>query len=116
MNCKNIIAEKIFAPEKLNKKRIKHGKQELFDYHILNVLIPNYKHEYQEKREPLFHLRLHFCRGHFKHYTTEHPLFGKLTGMYWWQPHVRGKAQGFVEKDYNIKVPSVIKEEIKILN
>jgi hypothetical protein len=49
---------------------------------------------------------LHICRGHFKNFDDK-PLFGKLTGTYWWQPHVRGTAEaGIVEKDYRIKLGS----------
>ena len=45
--------------------------------------------------------RIHLCRGHFKRYTTDKPLFGKLTGLYWWQPHARGdKSLGVIEKNY----------------
>lgn len=104
LNCKNIQTEKITAPETLNKKRRKNGKQEIFDYHVLNVVVPsNNKRGYQEKSTPLSHNRVHLCRGHFKEYTTEHPLFGKYTGLYWWQPSVRGQNKdGIVMKDYNI--------------
>lgn len=104
LNCKNISTEKIYAPLALNKKRRKNGKQEIFDYHVLNVVVPsNNKRGYQEKSTPLSHNRVHLCRGHFKEYTTEHPLFGKYTGLYWWQPSVRGQNKdGIVMKDYNI--------------
>lgn len=104
LNCKNIVVEKIHAHKKLNKKRRLAGKQEIFDYHVLNVVTPSAKREYQEKHKPLSHNRVHLCRGHFKEYTKEHPLFGKLTGIYWWQPHARGQNKnGIVIKDYNIK-------------
>ena len=104
LNCKNITTETIKAPEALNKKRRKNGKQEIFDYHVLNVTVPSRKGEYREKTEPLSHVRVHLCRGHFKEYTEEHPLFGRLTGLYWWQPHVRGQNKdGIVIKDYKIK-------------
>jgi hypothetical protein len=105
LNCKNIQTEKIKAPEALNKKRRKNGKQEIFDYHVLNVVVPsNNKRGYQEKSIPLSHNRVHLCRGHFKEYTTEHPLFGKYTGLWWWQPSVRGQNKdGIVIKDYSIK-------------
>lgn len=107
LNCKNIVTEKIPAPERLNKKRRESRKQELFDYHVLNVVIPSKKREYHESTEPLSHNRVHLCRGHFKEYTAEHPLFGRLTGLYWWQPHVRGQNKyGIVMKDYKIKVNS----------
>lgn len=101
INCKNIQTEKIKAPEALNKKRRKTGKQEIFDYHVLNVVVPSKRQEYHKSTESLFHNRLHLCRGHFKEYTKEHPLFGRLTGLYWWQPHVRGQNKdGIVMKDY----------------
>jgi len=103
LNCKNIMTEKIEAPGALNKKRRGSGKQELFDYYVLNVTVPSNKQGYREKVEPLSHNRLHLCRGHFKKYTTEHPLFGKFTGLYWWQPHVRGQKIGIVLKDYIIR-------------
>ena len=105
LNCKNITTEKIPAPEALNKKRRKSGKQELFDYHVLNVVVPSEKRDYQEATTPLSHNRVHLCRGHFKEYTAEHPLFGHYTGLYWWQPHVRGQNKdGVVIKDYNVKL------------
>lgn len=103
LSCKNIITEKILAPEALNKKRRKAGKQELFDYHVLNVVLPSKKRGYQEATEPLSHNRVHLCRGHFKEYTAEHPLFGHYIGLYWWQPYVRGQnKKGIVMKDYSI--------------
>jgi hypothetical protein len=103
LTCKNIQTETIPAPEALNKKRRKAGKQELFDYHVLNVVVPSKKRGYHETTEPLSHNRVHLCRGHFKEYTAEHPLFGHYTGLYWWQPHVRGQNKdGMVMKDYNV--------------
>jgi hypothetical protein len=105
LNCKNIQTEKIQPPAKLNKKRIRSGKQSIFDYHILNLVLPsNKKRGYQEQQVPLSHNRVHLCRGHFKEYTKEHPLFGRHTGLYWWEPSVRGQNRdGVVMKDYNIK-------------
>lgn len=105
LNCKNIQTEKISAPGALNKKRRKNGKVPIFDYHVLNVVLPGKKRGYHESTEPLSHNRVHLCRGHFKEYTDEHPLFGKFTGLYWWQPHVRGQNhEGVVMKDYAVKV------------
>ncbi|OQB05034.1 MAG: hypothetical protein BWY21_02064 [Parcubacteria group bacterium ADurb.Bin216] len=108
LNCKNITTEIIQPPEKLNIKRRKKGKQELFSYHVLNVTLPPQKQGYREKTDPNYHVRVHLCRGHFKEYTPEHPLFGKLTGLYWWQPHVRGQDHsGIVMKDYEVKQRAV---------
>jgi len=108
LTCKNITTETILPPEKLNIKRRKNGKQELFSYHVLNVTLPSQKQGYREKTDPNYHVRVHLCRGHFKEYTNEHPLFGSLTGRYWWQPHVRGQNHnGVVMKDYEVKQRAV---------
>lgn len=104
INCKNIQAKPINPPIKLNKKRTKNSLTELFKYHILEIKPKNDTSKGQ-KTSNYFKTsnRIHFCRGHFKEYTKENPLFGKLTGLYWWQPHVRGnKRKGIVMKDYKI--------------
>lgn len=50
---------------------------------------------------------LHICRGHFKTYTEEAPLFGEHTGTYWWPMHTRGSAEnGEVKKDYRVNEPN----------
>ncbi|MFF0870171.1 hypothetical protein ACFYUV_51070 [Nonomuraea sp. NPDC003560] len=44
---------------------------------------------------------LHICRGPFKTYRPEAPLFGKLSGQYWWKEHPRGKAEhGEIHSSY----------------
>ena len=102
LGCKNIETEKIFPPETLNKKRLKHHKQPLFSYHTL-VLKPVGKKQESIPRH-LWENRIHLCRGHFKTYTMENPLFGKITGRFWWQPAVRGRNRdGIVMKDYEVK-------------
>jgi hypothetical protein len=50
----------------------------------------------------------HMCRGHFKTFTDEAPLFGRITGTYWWNAQVRGKKnRGEVHKDYLIEPEEV---------
>lgn len=48
---------------------------------------------------------LHECRGHFKEYTGERPLFGKVSGKFFWHPHLRGRAEnGIILHDkYEVK-------------
>jgi hypothetical protein len=56
----------------------------------------------RRRRRGLVHA-LHICRGHFKTFTEDAPLFGKRVGTYWWASQVRGKAEeGVVEKDYRV--------------
>lgn len=46
---------------------------------------------------------LHIARGHFAHYSAEHPLFGKYVGTVYRPMHVRGRAKnGIVTKDYRV--------------
>lgn len=105
LNCKNIETVEVKPPEKLNKKRRKNGKQEIFVYKTLRLSLPATKKEHSKNSENLEEAnRIHLCRGHFKIYTEINPLFGKYTGIYWWQPHIRGsKSEGIIEKDYHIK-------------
>jgi hypothetical protein len=104
LSCKNIGTEKHYPPEALNKKRLKHHKQPLFTYHTL-LLKPVGKKQESIPRH-LWNNRIHFCRGHFKTYTEKNPLFGRITGRFWWQPAVRGRSrEGVVMKDYKLDPP-----------
>lgn len=103
LNCKNITTVDNPPPEKLNKKRAKKGKCPLFTYKTL-VIKPTGKKQSSQEAQGLWENRVHLCRGHFKTYTEENPLFGKFTGRYWWQPSVRGnKSKGVVMKDYRVE-------------
>ena len=109
LNCKNIETVTNLPPTKLNKKRRKKGRQEIFEYKTLRLVLPGEKNGrkdpdgYSAGVDPSGTVPVHLCRGHFKQYTKEAPLFGKYTGLYWWQPHVRGsKERGVVVKDYSV--------------
>ena len=101
MNCKNVIQEKIETSPRLQKKRARSNKRPLFDYYVLKV---RQSFSGGSEKKDLWSNRIHLCRGHFKNYTDENPLFGKYTGLYWWQPHARGqKKKGVVVKDYDMQ-------------
>lgn len=106
LTCKNITTETIHIDEKLNRKRIKNGKLPLFEYKVLNLLLPGVKSGtgLTSSKELGATQRVHLCRGHFKEYTKERPLFGKYTGRYWWQSAVRGKGAGCIVKDYHVDI------------
>jgi hypothetical protein len=106
LHCKNIVNEKVLPSEKLNKKRQKSGKLPFYTYHVLKVTLPG---TVGGKREVALgtgiHQRLNFCMGHYKHYTAEKPLFGKLTGLWWWNDFARGsKELGIVEKEHHVTI------------
>ena len=109
LNCQNVVTKDVVPPEKLNRKRIRNGKLPLYTYKILEVVKgkPKSKNagsvtwDYQSPASVRFHL----CRGHFKTFTPDKPLFGKYSGTFWWNPQSRGnKELGEIEKDYDVKV------------
>lgn len=101
LGCKNISSKKVCPSSALNKKRAKKNKQPLYSYKTLVVNLDISKQE-QKNSSIKNATRLHLCMGHFKTFK-EKPLFGKITGRYWWQPYVRGdKKKGVVMKDYKI--------------
>lgn len=106
LNCKNVITKDNYPDVKLNNSRKKRNKQPLFSYKTLHLNIPiNIKKENNKLSNIISqdHNRIHFCRGHFKSYTNDAPLFGKIVGLWWWQSHVRGQNKdGIVMKDYKI--------------
>lgn len=102
LDCKNIGTIDILPPEKLNKKRVKKGNCPFFIYKTL-VIKSIGKKQAQNEAQGLWENRVHLCRGHFKTYTKDAPLFGKYIGRYWWQPSVKGnKKKGVVIKDYKL--------------
>ena len=96
------------APAKLNKKRQKQGKPLLNEYKTLKLILPKKSkskgveaNDANGQRET----RLHMCSGHFRLYTSEAPLFGKITGRFWIPAHMRGnKDLGEIKKSYNVKI------------
>lgn len=103
LHCKNISYIENAPDDRLNKKRIKRGKTPLFTYHTL-IITPFNSQTKSQHNKNIWANRVHLCRGHFKRFTSDKPLFGKYTGMYWWQPMVRGKNhKGVVVKDYFVK-------------
>jgi hypothetical protein len=105
LNCRNIELSPNYPPVKLNKARKKKNKEPLLKYYTLDIVKPTIKSTSGKVSQgTIDRKRFHFCRGHFKEYTKDKPLFGKYTGLYWWEPHVRGdKKKGVVIKDYNVK-------------
>lgn len=102
LNCKNIGVETIEPPKSMNRKRARRGELPLLSYNVLKI--KKLGSEGNGKYGPGDGLsRVHLCRGHFKYFTEDKPLFGKYTGMYWWQPQVRGnRSKGIVKKRYEL--------------
>jgi len=100
LHTKNIVTTVIHPPAKVQAKRRKHHKLPLFSWHELSMESKAVtKNLISQSTGQL--LPVHWVKGHFKEYTPEKPLFGHLTGRYWWQPHLAGRdLDRFVEKTY----------------
>ena len=105
INCANIEYVVNKPDEKLQRKRAKKNKLPLKDYYTLVIKRKRQYHAYDKVQgQGANDTRLHMCRGHFKTYTPERPLFGRYTGTYWWQEQMRGNAAlGEIEKDYAVE-------------
>jgi len=109
MHCKNVDIVDNDPPPKLSRRHLrKHGRP-LTTFKTLNIdPMRQVLDRDGRARETGLRSAVHICRGHFKTFSPDAPLFGKLTGTYWWADHVRGDAAvGAVEKDYRINVTSV---------
>jgi hypothetical protein len=89
--------ELVRAPEKLNRKRLGKGAPPISDYHVIRLArreratpLPVDLVDSEKRRSP----RLHFARGHWRHYET-HKTWIK------WQ--LRGDPDlGFINKHYRL--------------
>lgn len=103
LHCKNVKISDVIPEEKLNILHEQKYGHPLMKYKILNITparkIGTTDHHIPEKRS---NQALHICRGHFKLFE-ERPLFGKYSGLYWWESQIRGnKKRGIILKDYEI--------------
>jgi hypothetical protein len=107
LHCKNVTTEiKTPKPKKSKLHLRKHG-QPLLKYKVLEIepMKRVLNMEGEMKSQGMVRA-LHICRGHFKDYR-EHGLGrSHVKGLWWWDAHVRGKAEhGAVEKIYSVSVP-----------
>lgn len=59
--------EVVRAPHKLNSKREKQGKTPMMDFHVIDLKRRG-RADRPSEVEPSRHVRLHFRRGHWRHY------------------------------------------------
>ncbi len=102
LSCKNVQTVSK-TPVRQQRKRDKREGLPALSWHELE-LVPHAtsQHATPGAGEPL---ALHWVRGHFKDYRDV-GLFGKIKGVFWWSPHVAGRADRVVLKDY--KVPPLL--------
>ncbi len=109
LHCKNInIIESL--PEKhhghgqkaKNSSKIKHYTLQIDA--VKNILQTNGNVQNNGLKRAL-----HICRGHFKEFSPDKPLFGKYCGTFWWNDQTRGSIKsGLIDKDYEISAGRAI--------
>lgn len=87
--------EIVRAPHKLNEKRVRNGQIPLSDYHVVDLAK---RHRIANPTagtdEPSHHKRLHFVRGHWRHFEAH------KTWIKW---HLRGNPDlGYIAKHYQL--------------
>jgi hypothetical protein len=105
MHCKNVAltdGTKSVAP---SEKWLRRQGQMPIKYHVLDI---NPMKEVLRTEgnigENGIKKALHICRGHFKTYREDKPLFGHTVGTVWCPSHARGDINhGAVIKDYEVK-------------
>jgi hypothetical protein len=102
LHCKNVVSE-IEQPSRQQQRHYerKNGFPPT-DYHVLKIRPRPERGDRSGREQAAVGLnRQHIARGHFKTFTEEAPLFGKWTGMYFWEAQVRGNPQrGKLDKAY----------------
>lgn len=109
LHCKNVQQVEGRITKRERKLAARRGNPTPVVYHTLDV--PGWSQSGSRTDESgEADRRLHFCRGHFKHYTDAAPLFGRTIGTFWVPSHMRGNPdRGLVVADYAVKPPSVEK-------
>jgi hypothetical protein len=106
MHCKNVDIHAVDPADRLSRKHARKSGDPLTRYYVLDInpmrRILDTEGEAETKGLPH---ALHLCRGHFKTFTEDAPLFGKHAGTFWWESRVRGRPEmGAIEKDYRVRL------------
>jgi hypothetical protein len=106
-HCGNITTTTELVPDALRKRRAERGRAPVDRWYTLEIgpIKETLKNARNADGSPVRSLQqaLTICRGHFKTFS-EHGLFGRYKGTFWWGMHVRGNAaSGVIHKNYSIR-------------
>jgi len=106
MHCKGVTLIDNAPPAPLQKKHLKKHRdaQPLVTYKTILIQPATRVLKEEGQIDELGIAKaLHICRGHFKHFSEDRRLFGKLTGTFWWPSHIRGSEKaGIAIRDYQV--------------
>jgi hypothetical protein len=105
LHCKNVSTTTHDPPAAVVRKRLRYGREALTTFKTLEIgSVTKQINENNPGGADGLSRALHMCRGHFKEFAPEKPLFGRLAGRFWWPSHARGNiASGQIIKDYAVK-------------
>lgn len=106
MHCKNVSLDAQAVSRQVRRQAERRGTPVL-DCRVLNIEpMRRVLRDEGKLSEVGPRKALHICRGHFKTYTEERPLFGKIGGTFWWEGSIRGSLmKGEVAKEYEVSPP-----------
>jgi hypothetical protein len=94
LQCSNVVTVDQLAPVKLNKSRIKKGKQPFFDYKVLTIDTKTDNAQQNGGHGTGNAKRVHLRRGHIRRLADK---------TVWVNPCVVGdKSKGMITKDYKV--------------
>lgn len=109
MHCKNVVTTSVSPPSAVSRAwKRRHGVP-LVSYRVLDIkpFRVAARSAGHGVAEPSVKKALHICRGHFKTYTPDRPLFGRVAGTFWVEQHMRGAAtSGEIKKTYRVATPA----------
>jgi hypothetical protein len=108
-SCKNVQIREHVVPLKQRRRHANQKRVVVDKFYTLQIdpMRKILRDAVDSEAQGSLSRALHICRGHFKTFDESAPLFGKLAGSFWWQPHVRGEsARGSVGKDYSVNSPA----------
>lgn len=103
LNCSNTQQVLVRRPLRDRKFGSTRGPKPLLTYRLIHVVAEQKVTKTQRWAEAGDDegTALHICRGHFRTYTGDAPLFGKYVGTFWVPAHARGDAKhGLTIRDY----------------
>ena len=103
--CRNVEVRRM---EPSNKKKKKYDRQGLTApvFHVIEVHKKTVRNVYEggvSNGSSVMHARV--IAGHHKRYTPDAPLFGKVSGIWFWESHVRGSIGTPIVNDYKVYEP-----------
>jgi hypothetical protein len=114
MHCRNVEVRTVEPQESASHAHRRRRGHRLVRYQVLDIEpMRRLLNEAGATSASAGGLRraLTICRGHFKTFTADAPLFGRHAGQYWWAPHVRGSPDaGIVVNDYRVHSPGTVGE------